>query len=177
MLFETDKIIFTGPVGAGKTTALSAISDVAPISTDVQATDSTKQMKPTTTVGFDYSYIKLNDGKRVHLYGTPGQDRFRFMWNILARTGIGLVLLVPNDHKDPVGQMDFYLDAFSDFIKRTGVVIAITRSGINDNAQIADFQNRLYERQQIYPVFEVDARSSDDVNILIHALLAILMQE
>jgi len=175
MLLETDKIIFTGPVGAGKTTAIGAISDEPPVSTDVKATDGTREMKSTTTVGLDYSYIELADGKRVHLYGTPGQERFQFMWKILTRGGIGLVLLIPNDHDDPVGQMEFYLDAFADYIEQTGVVIGITRSGISDNADLTDFQQKLFERQQILPVFEVDARSGDDVGTLIHALLAILM--
>lgn len=175
MQFETDKIIFTGPVGAGKTTAIESISDEPPVSTDVQATDSTRQMKKTTTVGLDYSYIDLGDGKRVHLYGTPGQDRFNFMWKILVRGGIGLVLLIPNDHEDPVGQMEFYLDSFKDFIEETGVVIGITRSGIEDNACLRDYQYKLSERQQIYPVFEVDARSGSDVSILVNALLAILL--
>ncbi|MFC1749224.1 ATP/GTP-binding protein [Pseudomonadota bacterium] len=174
-MLETDKIIFTGPVGAGKTTAISAISDVAPVSTDVAATDSTRTLKSKTTVGLDYSYITVGDDKRIHLYGTPGQERFSFMWKILARGGIGLVLLIPNDHPDPIGKLEFYMDAFDSFIKETGVVIGITRVGVNDNANLGDYQAKLFERNQVYPVFEVDARSGNDVSILINALLAILM--
>ncbi len=174
-MLETDKIIFTGPVGAGKTTAIASISDVAPVSTDVMATDNTRQLKQKTTVGLDYSYISVGDGKRIHLYGTPGQERFSFMWKILSRGGIGLVLLIPNDHQDPIGKMEFYLDAFQGFIEETGVVIGITRVGVNDNATLAQYQEKLFERQQVYPVFEVDARSDNDVGTLINALLAILM--
>lgn len=174
-MLETDKILFTGPVGAGKTTAIGAISDVPPVSTDVAATDSTRALKDKTTVGMDYSYITVADEKRVHLYGTPGQERFSFMWKILARGGIGLVLLIPNDHPDPIGKMEFYLDAFDDFINETGVVIGITRIGENDNAKLEDYQTKLFERNQVYPVFEVDARSGNDVGILVNALLAILM--
>ena len=96
------------------------------------------------------------------------------MWNILTKNGIGLVLLVNNDHPDPVTQLEHYLDAFSDFIQETGVVIGVTRSGISDQAYIDDYQQRLCERDQIFPVFEIDARNSDDVKILVHALLAIL---
>lgn len=174
-MLETDKILFTGPVGAGKTTAIGAISDVPPVSTDVAATDSARALKDKTTVGMDYSYITVADEKRVHLYGTPGQERFSFMWKILARGGIGLVLLIPNDHPDPIGKMEFYLDAFDDFINETGVVIGITRIGENDNAKLEDYQTKLFERNQVYPVFEVDARSGNDVGILVNALLAILM--
>jgi len=174
MYTETDKIIFTGPVGAGKTTAIASISDEPPVSTDVDCSGEEKKIKNTTTVAMDYSYIQLENGKRVHLYGTPGQERFDFMWKILTRGGLGLVLLINNDHADPLGQMEYYLDAFSDFIDETGVVIGITRIGVSDSVAIEDYQARLFERNQIFPVFEVDGRSSDDVKVLVEALLAVL---
>ena len=174
MFQATDKIIFTGPVGAGKTSAIGAISDEPPVRTDVATSGSERAIKNSTTVAMDYSYISLDDGKRIHLYGTPGQDRFDFMWDILTRGGIGLVLLVNNDHPEPVSQMEHYLDAFADFIRDTAVVIGITRMGMQDNASIMDYQNRLFERGQVFPVFEVDGRSGDDVRILVNALLAVL---
>lgn len=169
-----DKIIFTGPVGAGKTTAIGSISETPPVGTDVQCTDESQQIKDTTTVAMDYSYITLDDGSRIHLYGTPGQERFQFMWEILSQNGIGLVLLVNKDNPEPVKQMEFYLDAFSDFINETGVVIGLTRSGENDMANVEDFQKKLFERNQIFPVFDIDARDENDVKILVRALLAIL---
>lgn len=174
MIEKLTKIIFTGPVGAGKTAAISAISDIPPVSTDVVCSGAERKIKNTTTVAMDYSYIKLDDGRVVHLYGTPGQERFSFMWEMLTKNGIGLVLLVNNDHSDPVGQMEFYLDAFNSFIKETGVVIGVTRMGINDQASMMDYQMKLMEREQVVPVFEIDGRSSDDVRVLIQALIAIL---
>jgi len=169
-----DKIIFTGPVGAGKTTAIGSISETVPVGTDVNCTDESRAIKQKTTVAMDYSYITLEDGMRIHLYGTPGQERFNFMWDILTKGGIGLVLLINRDNPSPIEQMDYYLDAFQSFISDTGVVIGITRSGLNDNASLENFQQRLLERNQVFPVFEIDARSSDDVSILIHALMAVL---
>lgn len=175
MNLTSEKIIFTGPVGAGKTTAIGVVSDKAPVKTDVNcSTESESSIKDTTTVAMDYSYIKLDDETRVHLFGTPGQKRFDFMWNILTQGGLGLVLLINNDHPDPVDQMSFYLDAFKDFIEETGVVIGITRTGISDQASLFDYQSRLMERGQIYPVFEVDARSTDDIKVLLNALLAVI---
>ena len=85
-----NKIIFTGPVGAGKTTAISSISDVEPFCTEQTATDETKSRKDLTTVAMDYGMLKLNCGELIHLYGTPGQSRFDFMWDILLQGGIGL---------------------------------------------------------------------------------------
>ena len=174
MQLNTDKIIFTGPVGAGKTTAISSVSDTPPVSTDVNTSGEERCLKDSTTVAMDYSYIKMDDGSKVHLYGTPGQSRFDFMWEILTKGGLGLVLLINNDHPEPIKQLEFYLDSFSEFIAETGVVIGVTRTSINNNASIEDYQQKLYERDQIFPVFEVDSRSESDIKILIQALLAIL---
>jgi len=161
-------------MGAGKTTAIASISDEPPVCTDVSCTGEEASLKQTTTVAMDYSYIQLDDGKRVHLYGTPGQERFNFMWNILTQGGIGLVLLINNDHQKPIEQMERYLDHFGDFINETGVVIGITRMGIADQASIEEYQQRLLQRGQIYPVFEIDGRREPDVKILVYALLAVL---
>jgi len=169
-----EKIIFTGPMGAGKTTAIASISEIPPISTEVRCSDEALARKETTTVAMDYGYFNLDDGIRIHLYGTPGQERFNYMWNILSVGGIGLILLLDNANESPLDDMVFYLDAFDEFISETGVVIGVTRMDINRRLLLDDYRNRLLERGQIFPVFEVDARQSNDVKILIHALLAIL---
>ena len=169
-----EKIIFAGPVGAGKTTAIGAISETPPVGTDVPCSDASRAIKARTTVAMDYSYLLLDDGTRVHLYGTPGQERFDFMWQILAQGGIGLVLLINRDHPDPVAQMEFYLDAFSGFVSETGVVIGLTRCDLVSDVSLEAFQTRLFQRGQVYPIFEIDAREAADVKVLIHALLAVL---
>ncbi|VAW83248.1 putative ATP/GTP-binding protein [hydrothermal vent metagenome] len=102
------KIIFTGPVGAGKTTAIASVSDVPLLSTEKSATDMTKNMKPNTTVALDYGSINLGGKERIHLYGTPGQERFDFMWDILTKGGIGLLLLLNNSRPDPFHDMRFF---------------------------------------------------------------------
>ncbi len=169
-----DKIIFTGPVGSGKTTAIASISEVPPIMTEVRCSDEVKFRKETTTVALDYGYLTLDDGNRVHLYGTPGQERFNYMWTILCRGGIGLVLLIDNARSDPVADLVFYLDAFDEFIQQTGTVVGITRMDVSHQTTREDYSNKLLERGQIFPVFEIDARQANDVKVLIHALLALL---
>ena len=83
-----NKIIFSGTVGAGKSTAIAALSDIPPVATEAVATDETSQLKKTTTVAMDYGVLNLPDGEKVMLYGTPGQERFSFMWDILSEGGI-----------------------------------------------------------------------------------------
>ena len=169
---DSYKIIFTGPVGAGKTTAITAISDIEPFATEEVATDEVRNMKEHTTVAMDYGVMKLDSGERIHLYGTPGQERFDFMWEILTEGGIGLILLLNNETTDPLKEMEFYLDVFKEFIDKTNVVIGVTRIKNTTSAcRLTDYHRVLTERNLKIPVFDVDGRNQRDVVILTQALL------
>jgi hypothetical protein len=165
------KIIFTGPVGAGKTTAIASISDIDPITTDEAASDMTLRQKGSTTVALDYGVMNLPGGDRVHLYGTPGQERFDFMWDILTEGGIGLVLLLNNNRPAPLQDLDFFLNAFDDFIDETTVAIGVTQTDLSPAPTITDYHRHLNGRSSSLPIFEVDARKSTDVSLLVEALL------
>ena len=105
-------------------------------------------------MAMDYGFMALEDGQYVHLYGTPGQERFDFMWEILADGALGLVLMVDATREDPVADMEFYLDRFADVISQTAAVIG-----------------RPLQRGQRMPVFEVDARETDQVSLLVNTLM------
>lgn len=165
------KIIFTGPVGAGKTTAISSISDAPPVKTDAAASDMTKSRKSSTTVAMDYGVMNLAGGEKVHLYGTPGQERFDFMWDILTTGGIGLILLLDNSRADPFQDMRFFLDAFSKFINDTAVAIGVTQMDISQKPTIKDYHQQLKLLGLKPPVFAVDARENNDVSLLVQSLL------
>ena len=79
------KILFTGSMGAGKTTAIASVSDVAPVQTEAVNSDLSQHSKTHTTVAMDYGEVQLAGGDRLRLYGTPGQRRFNVMWQILGR--------------------------------------------------------------------------------------------
>lgn len=93
MLVE-NKIIFTGPVGVGKTTAIASLSDEPPVQTDASASDMTSVRKGYTTVAMDYGLIQLDENTKIHLYGTPGQERFDFMWDILSQGQYGFDFVI-----------------------------------------------------------------------------------
>ena len=137
------KIIFTGPVGAGKTTAINSISDVPPIKTDAAASDMTKSRKASTTVAMDYGIMNLAGGEKLHLYGTPGQERFDFMWDILITGGIGLILLLDNTRMDPFQDMKFFLNTFDKFIADTAVAIGVTQMDLSAKPTIDDYHSQL----------------------------------
>ena len=104
--------MFTGPMGAGKTTAIRAISDAPPVSTEVANTDQATFAKPTTTVALDYGQLLLEDGTAVSLYGTPGQQRFSFMWEILCNGAIGIVLLIDGSTPTALDELRTYAQTF-----------------------------------------------------------------
>jgi len=169
------KIIFSGPVGAGKTTAIKSLSDIEVVATEARATDKVKEIKENTTVAMDYGRINLDVETTVHLYGTPGQERFDFMWEILAQGALGLVLLIDCSVTSVIDDIDTYLTAFSKFSKNNSVVIGLTRSDILNNTENLipwdDIHQKLDDDELSIPIFEVDARNKDDMNTLLEALI------
>ena len=92
---EIMRLVVTGPVGAGKSTFIRAVSEIEVVDTDRKATDETGLLKATTTVGFDFGRLQFDPEMVLHLYGTPGQARFDFMWDELITYAHAYVLLVP----------------------------------------------------------------------------------
>ena len=164
------KLLFAGPMGAGKTTAIRSISDIPPVSTEAVNIDVAQNGKAETTVGMDYGETGLDGGARLRLYGLPGQSRFDFMWKIVSQGALGLVLLMDNTRKDAIEQMGLYLDAFDSLVKRSSVVIGVGRLSEGEN-QIADYSQALQMRGLQLPIFGVDVRRRDDVLLLLEALL------
>jgi signal recognition particle receptor subunit beta len=117
----------------------------------METTDELHDIKDKTTVAMDFGQLTLADGERVFLYGTPGQERFRYMWEILVRGGLGLVLLIDNSRPDPIEDMTMYLGNFRDFIEKTGAVIAITRFDLKPAPGIEEFQYALTELGTVLP--------------------------
>ena len=167
------KIIITGPVGVGKSTAIRAYSTTTVVDTDVQATDETRQIKKNTTVAMDYGTIILDDETKVHLYGTPGQERFDFMWEILRSGSRGLIVLVNAQSTDPGQELRFYLHAFADVVNKVPVVVGLNQTDKNEHssAMVAELQQVVEEVGVSADVLVVDVRKRKDVNKLVKRIL------
>lgn len=165
------KILFTGSMGAGKTTAIGSISEVPPIVTDVQNTDQSV-VKARTTVGLDYGQLTLDNGDRIRLFGTPGQTRFDFLWQILVKNALGMVILTDNSRPDPLADLNTYLDGFAEPLKGIPCAIGVGRLESHPRPSLDDYAEALAQRGQIFPVLGVDVRRRDDVILLIDTLLA-----
>jgi uncharacterized protein len=164
------KILFTGVAGAGKTTAIGAVSEIQPMNTDVRNTDASLD-KTTTTVGLDYGELTLEGGDKLRLYGTPGQMRFDFMWHILSRGALGLIILVDNRRPDPLADLDVYLDGFKQLIAETACVVAIGRTDTHPTPDLGKFATHLETRGVLCPVLPTDVRDSVQVTQLLDLLM------
>jgi len=167
------KFIFTGTPGVGKTTAIAMISEFEPVVTDVFTTDALAEEKEQTTVAMDFGEITLDDDEKIRLYGTPGQRRFKFMWEILVGGGLGLVILIDNSRADPLDDLNIYLENFSDFISKTGAVIGVTRMQNYPEPDLDQYYSFLEERGLDLPVLDIDVREKEDVIMLLDALMAV----
>jgi signal recognition particle receptor subunit beta len=96
------KVVIAGGFGVGKTTTVSAISEIRPLRTEAMITsigadaDSTDEVpaKTSTTVGLDFGCITIDDDLKLYLFGTPGQQRFGFMWRDLSHGALGALVIV-----------------------------------------------------------------------------------
>lgn len=167
-------VLVAGPMGAGKTTAISALSEIPVIKTEALNTDLARNAKALTTVALDYGEITIGDGDKVRLYGVPGQERFDFMWKILERRALGLMLLLDNSAADPLADLQRFLKVFAELDARGALVIGVTRHDLRSSPSPEDFHRALDAMNRVAPVFMLDAREPAQVRTLLGTLIAMV---
>lgn len=169
------KIVFTGCVGAGKTTAIATISEIVPVRTEAKPSEAdVLNRKSSTTVAMDYGELTLEGDTKLYLYGTPGQRRFDFMCHILTKGALGLVILIDNSHQSPLEELDYYLNLNAEFLINKPAVIGVTHYDKVIQPSVDDYYNVLRERGDSWPIIHADARKPEDVALLLQTLLATL---
>ncbi len=170
MIIQQYKIVFGGTIGSGKSSAIKALSEIDVLSTEALNTDLESHEKMLTTVGIDYGEITLDDGVKVGLYGTPGQDRFDFIWAVICKGAIGTIVMIDHTAENPLIDLDQYVQAFQPF--GNNIVIAITHIDRKPERTLSIYRDWLKARELNYPLFFVDARQQDDVLLLVETLIA-----
>ncbi|HVE74790.1 MAG TPA: ATP/GTP-binding protein [Mycobacteriales bacterium] len=163
------KIVITGPFSAGKTTLLRTISEITVLSTEREITDATKARKNETTVAMDFGRITIDRDLVLYLFGTPGQERFDFMWEILGEGMLGYVLLIDSSREDSLEESVSILAAFRK-MARVPFVVALNRAAGLEPAEEERVRTVL-ELDADIPVVPCDATDRESVKSVLLALL------
>jgi small GTP-binding protein len=163
------KIVVTGPFSAGKTTLIRTISEITVLSTEKDISDHTKSRKAETTVAMDFGRITIDRDLVLYLFGTPGQDRFDFMWEILGEGMLGYILLIDSSREDSLEEAVGILAAFRK-MARVPFVVALNHSaGIEPSDE--DKVRSVLELGDDVPVVPCDATDRESVKSVLLALL------
>ncbi len=174
-------VLFMGPVGSGKTTAIRSISDIEVVNTDEVATDHVAKIKSHTTVSMDVGTLKLGEKDKLRLIGSPGQDRFDFMWDILLDQAKGVVVVVRHSAANPLGDLDHYLKALDarGKARQLPLVVAISHADEAPQRPLSMYANHFrdalqYSPEETPPVVTMDARNRRQVRTVLVAMTALL---
>ncbi|MFE3633822.1 ATP/GTP-binding protein [Streptomyces sp. NPDC059168] len=167
------KIVVAGGFGVGKTTLVTAVSEITPLQTEAlmtEASEGTDDLtatpgKSTTTVAMDFGRLTLDDDLVLYLFGTPGQQRFWFMWDDLVRGAIGAVVLADTRRlKDCFPALDYFESCGLPY------VVAVNHFDDSELFEPEDVREALTIPAHI-PVLTMDARRRISV---IETLLALV---
>lgn len=121
---KTVKMVVTGPFNAGKTAFIRTISEIDVVSTERKVSSQAEKVKETTTVAMDFGRITIDDGLVLNIFGTPGQKRFNFMWEILAEGMVGFIVMVDSTKPETFKEARLMLEAFQTFAPAPFIVVA-----------------------------------------------------
>ncbi|WP_318388425.1 GTP-binding protein [Enterobacter sp.] len=172
------KILFAGPTGAGKTTAIGAVSEISVVSTEVfrssldtESLNSQTSPKNTVTIGIDYGEFNLDAHTRIRLYGVPGQVRFEFLWDLIYQGASGIVILFDITSSTYLSEVDFFINRFRDILLSDRCIIGISKFENSYLSRVDQLKDLLSELQIDVPVVAVDVRNKEDMLKLITMLV------
>jgi len=175
MPMQTVKMVITGPYASGKTEFIKSISEIDVVSTEAGVSEGTmeRQVKDSTTVAMDFGRITVDDDLVLYLFGTPGQRRFDFMWEILAEGMLGFVVMVDSTKPETFREAKSILETFRAYAP-TPYVVAANKQDIPEAWPADDLRIalRIEENVKLLPCVAKDKESVK--NVLLELLYAIL---
>lgn len=171
---QSVKLVVTGPFAAGKTTLIQTISEITVLSTERRVSDRTASVKGDTTVAMDFGRLSIDDDLALYLFGTPGQKRFDFMWEILSEGMLGFVVIV--DASDP-STFDAAAEILTFFRDRATVPYVVAANKVGDDHDAEGRVRRLLHVPEHVRVVGCDARDRQSVKDVLVALLFAVLED
>ena len=170
---QTVKMVITGPFSSGKTEFIRSISEIEVVSTERDITTPAEQVKDQTTVAMDFGRITVDDDLVLYLFGTPGQRRFDFMWEILAEGMLGFVVMVDSAKPETFREAKSILETFRAYAP-TPYVVAANKQDHPDAWSPDDLRIalRIEDHVKLLPCVAMDKESVK--NVLLELLYSIL---
>lgn len=171
---QTVKMVVTGPFSSGKTEFIKAISEIDVVSTDRSITsENEREQKDNTTVAMDFGRITVDEDLVLYLFGTPGQRRFDFMWEILAEGMLGFIVMVDSAKPETFREARSILETFRAYAP-TPYVVAANKQDHPDAWEPEDLRIALSIEEGI-KLLPCIAKERDSVrNVLLELLYTIL---
>lgn len=170
---QAAKMVITGPFSSGKTQFIGSVSEIDVVSTERKITSAAEKIKDTTTVAMDFGRITVGNDLVLYLFGTPGQRRFDFMWDILSQGMLGFVVMVDSTKPETFREAKRILETFEGYAS-TPYVVAANKQDMEDAWEPEDLRIilRLKPDVKILPCTATDKESVK--NVLLELLYSIL---
>jgi small GTP-binding protein len=140
---QTVKMVVTGPFNAGKTEFIRSVSEIDVVSTERKISSaSEKTVKEATTVAMDFGRITVDDDLVLYLFGTPGQKRFDFMWEILSEGMLGFIVMVDSTRPETFREARSILETFRAYAP-TPYVVAANKQDMKEAWDMEDMRHAL----------------------------------
>jgi len=172
---QTVKMVVTGPFNAGKTAFIKAVSEIDVVATERKISAEAEKVKETTTVAMDFGRITVDDDLVLYLFGTPGQKRFDFMWEILSEGMLGFVVMVDSTRPETFREARGILQTFRAYAP-TPYVVAANKQDMPDAWELDDMRValRLDKNVKLLPCV---AQKKDTVKTVLLELLYSILAE
>ena len=172
---QTVKMVVTGPFNSGKTAFIQSVSEIDVVSTERKITSEAERIKETTTVAMDFGRITVDDDLVLYLFGTPGQKRFDFMWEILSEGMLGFIVLVDSARPETFREAKSILETFRAYAP-TPYVVAANKQDLSDAWDVEDLRIalRIDKKIKILPCIAPDKES---VKLVLLELLYSILEE
>ncbi len=171
---QTVKIVVTGPFNSGKTEFIRCVSEIDVVSTERKITAEAEKVKDSTTVAMDFGRITVDDDLVLYLFGTPGQKRFDFMWEILSEGMLGFIVMVDSTRPETFREARSILETFRAYAP-TPYVVAANKQDRDDAWEVDDMRValRLDPKVKFLPCVATDKESVKKVLLeLLYSILA-----